>query len=344
MSSANQQKRETGQTPADRLPEGVGGAAKPRKPRKPWRRPAEPEAQRRQVRWTKEEDRILSRNYRRHGSKSTAALLGRSVTAVQSRARTLGLPGKNLRPWTAIERKYLKRSYAEHTARQIARTLRRSEESVRGQISQMGLGTQESWSWSKKEIADLRRLYGRRSSAELAEYFGRTIDAVELKAGRIGLSRKMEVFAPSSQDRTYIIDNLGRIPYTQLAAKFGTTVHNITRIAEDNGYRNRPTSRPWTEADDAMLRTLYGTMKREDVAQQLNRTMTATAARASLLGLTRPDSRASGPRPWTQKEDAVLRRLHGTITCGEIAEKIGRSTIAVYGRVRTLGLKARNDA
>jgi hypothetical protein len=287
MTSANQPKPETGRTPADRPPDGAGA----RKPRKPWHRPPEPPAERRQARWTEEEDKILARNYRRHGSKSTAALLGRSITSVQSRARVLGLPGKNLRPWTAIERKYLRRSYADHTAAQIARTLRRSEESVRGQISQMGLGTQESQPWSKKEIADLRKLYGRRSSAELAEHFGRTKDAVELKAGRIGLSRRKEVFDPSARDKAFIIENLGRIPYTRLAAKFGTTVHNITRLAEENGYRDRPTSRPWSEEDDAMLRALYGTMKREEVAQRLDRTLPATAERARRLGLTRPDNR-----------------------------------------------------
>jgi DNA-binding CsgD family transcriptional regulator len=336
MASENQRKPETGRTRTAPPPEGAGA----RKTRKPWRRPAEPEAQRRQARWMKEEDRILARNYKRHGSKSTAALLGRSMTAVQSRARVLGLPGKNLRPWTAIERKYLQRSYADHTARQIARTLRRTEESVRGQINKMGLATQESRPWSRKEIADLRKLYGSRSSAELAEHFGRTIDAVELKAGRIGLSRRIVAFAPSARDKAFIIENLGRIPYTQLAAKFGTTVHNITRIAEENGYRDRPTSRPWTEEDDTMLRSLYGTMTRADVARQLDRTPVATAERARRLGLTQPSKRASTVHKWTPKEDALLRRLYGTMTCEEIARRIGRSTIAIYGRVRILGLRS----
>ncbi|MDB5032882.1 MAG: hypothetical protein JWQ98_123 [Chlorobi bacterium] len=307
-----------------------------------WSQPEPPQsvtASRSGKAWTKDEDRVLRLNYTKHGSRYTAALLKRTITSVQSRVLKLGIPGNGLQPWTEMELRYLRKAYGKHSASQIARTLQRTEQSVRGQIHRLKLGSYDPERWTSREIKFLRTHYGKKSKAEIAKELDRTENAVEIKAGRLGLSKPNSRLTPD--DVKYIVSNLGAIPYTRIASTLGTTVYTVTKIATQNGYRDRPTSRAWTAEDDLHLRRIYGTMTRKEVASRLDRTWTAIAARASELGLTRSYTPPPTKRPWTADDDQELRRLYSGMTRAEIAEKISRTPVAVAERARRLGLTKR---
>lgn len=47
-------------------------------------------------------------------------------------------------------------------------------------------------------------------------------------------------------------------------------------------------------------------------------------------------------REWTQEETERLRRLYGTMSMADIADKLGRSLGSVRGKVQTSGMKAEN--
>lgn len=257
--------------------------------------PPNPGRSSRYLRWTKEEDATLKANYPKRGSRYTAEILGRSVTSVQHRALKLGIPGNGVRVWTEIEIRYLRSRYPNTPVSRICRTLHRSEQSVRGQINRLGLGAQAPTPWTEGEIAYLRAHYGKVKVAELAEELGRTTDAVEIKAGKLGLSRKNVHL--TEEDIRYVLENLGKIPYTKMAAKLGVDVKKLMRLAAKHGYRARGQCRPWTGEEDGFLRDNYGTVPRNVLAQQLDRTVGAIGVRAGLLGLTRMRTgTASTPR------------------------------------------------
>jgi len=290
-------------------------------------------------RWTREEDMLLRKHYPTRGAIYCAELLGRTKSGVNRRAETLGVTSKVKQRWTRKEEAMLRTLYTRHTALALARMLKRTEQSVRGKLHLMGLTEATSRSWTADEIAFLRSHYGKVRVSELAEELGRTADAVELKAGRIGISRRNKRLSAKEQEE--VVAELGKVPYTALARRFGVDAHTIRRVAERSGYRDRPTSRPWTAGDDEELRRIYGTMKRTEVAEQLNRTMVAVACRAKEMGLTRPRQRVLPLRNWTEEEDAVLRQLHGRQTQAQIAGGLGRTVAAVAGRMIQLGLRGK---
>jgi hypothetical protein len=288
--------------------------------------------------WTPEEEEKLAQIYHRYGAVHAARTLGRSVRAVVGRAHDLGI-SVTKRRWSEQEDEYLRRHYGEATAIEIAEDLDRTEQSVRARIHTMGLGEAASRSWTPEEIRYLKKSYGKLTVRAIAEALGRTGASVELKANRLGFSRQTRHEIPGAPATREIVGLLGTVSMTELAERYNTSVHIITQIAREHGYRERPTSRAWTEVDDADLRDLYGTMSHEEVARRLDRTVVAIKWRASVLGLTRQVTRVA-TKLWSGKEEARLRSLARTSSVDEIAQKLGRTVNSVRGKLQMMGLRA----
>lgn len=242
--------------------------------------------------WTDEDENILRTHYRKQGARYVARLLGRTPQAVRNQAYRLGLTRDPRLEWTEFEDRYVSRNYPNKSVSSIARTLGRSEQAVRARLRHHGLTRALPPKWMPIEDAFLRENYGRLTLREIADELGRSEDSVSLKASRLGIRAKSKHVEPKGRQLRYIVDNLGRIPFSTMATKIGTSVHVIRRIAAEHGYRARPLSRAWTEADEAMLRKLWGTMTPSEVAERLNRHETGVAARASALGLRRRRGRS----------------------------------------------------
>lgn len=91
--------------------------------------------------------------------------------------------------------------------------------------------------------------------------------------------------------------------------------------------------RPWTPAEDRLLRDEYGITPLADLARAMGRSVSAVKQRANKgLGLT---IRAF----WTPEEDTALRRIYPDMTAEECARWIGRSVSAIHARANLLGLK-----
>lgn len=243
-----------------------------------------PAKSRRSELWTIEEDEIVLKNYRKKGSAYTAALIGRSYTAVQSRALKLGIAGYGQR-WKRFEVRYLQKRYGKIPNASIARTLHRTKGSVYAKAQLLRLGGGMGRTWTERELEYLRANYHKQTNGRIALALRRTPAAVELKAGRLKLRRRVHLL--TQREKTFIVKHAGKMSFVDLAKRFGVHSHTVRVVLLAVGYRDRPTSRPWTAKDDARLRELYGTMKRTKVAELLGRTMVATAFRASDLGLTR---------------------------------------------------------
>lgn len=98
-------------------------------------------------------------------------------------------------------------------------------------------------------------------------------------------------------------------------------------------------ARRWTVADDAILRSLWGTdVSLESIAQRLDRTIVAVKHRASKTGLTQPQ-----PRRWTRQELARLDMLLDQgLSDALIARRLKRSPEAINLARKRYGLKSRS--
>jgi hypothetical protein len=289
--------------------------------------------------WTKKEEKIIQKYFAERGAQEVAAMLGRKVGAVQQRAAKLGIRSTRSRAWTEMERRYLEKKYPQLTAQQIARTLKRSLQSVRAQIHVMKLGGTPHGSWTEEEVRFIRDNYKKMHWAAIATKLGRTVYAVQLKASRLGISDRANKVTPDQV--AFIAENVGKIAFTEMSRRTGLSVSTVRSVAVAHGYRDRPTSRPWTAEEDEKLRTIYHTMSRAEVARELDRTVVAVAFRATELGITRKYRPRGDIRRWTEEEDALIRQLYGTMPAAEIATHLNRTVPAVVQRIGTLGIRKR---
>lgn len=109
----------------------------------------------------------------------------------------------------------------------------------------------------------------------------------------------------------------------------------------------------WSRADDMLLRRRFANTPTAELARQLERSYSATAVRACMLGLRksaeyfktpasgrlrRGDPRGPQRRLWTAEEDAALREKYPHMKTAKVAELLGRSQLSTYQRAQKLGL------
>ncbi|MDD2878326.1 MAG: hypothetical protein PHT60_14060 [Acidiphilium sp.] len=138
---------------------------------------------------------------------------------------------------------------------------------------------------------------------------------------------------PAELDRLREMIGAGT-PWEEIAIAFNRTIETVKTKAWERGLY-RPKLRPWTEDEDRVLVTEYGTVPTATLAIRLERGVPAIYVRAGFLGLQK-----AAPPPWSEAEDAVLREVYATdATIAEIAARLGRPGSGVISRASHLGLR-----
>lgn len=106
--------------------------------------------------------------------------------------------------------------------------------------------------------------------------------------------------------------------------------------------------RPWSEDELFVLRRLFGTVPKGELAAAMGRTPAAVQRQANLLGLVSGRYRnvpqaARRRAAWTTDDDDLIRERWGIWTPKRIAAALGRSVEAVRVRKTRLGLSARDN-
>lgn len=94
---------------------------------------------------------------------------------------------------------------------------------------------------------------------------------------------------------------------------------------------NQLSFRPWTPAEDAVIRDRYVTAGSAAVARDLGRTVSSVCHRARRL-------RVLSRRRWTPADDNRLRNLWGSHPVAHVAKMLGRTEATTYWRAQKLGL------
>ncbi|KKF38913.1 hypothetical protein [Hafnia alvei] len=94
--------------------------------------------------------------------------------------------------------------------------------------------------------------------------------------------------------------------------------------------------RAWTENDDSFLIAMHPYMVYAQIAKALNRSISATKARAAIL-------RKAGRLPYkhhffTPEQDNFIRRNRHSLTVVEIAKHLGKSRGTITHRIRILNV------
>lgn len=95
--------------------------------------------------------------------------------------------------------------------------------------------------------------------------------------------------------------------------------------------RENLVGRPWSPADDAVIRAGYEKGQAPAIARQLGRTLASVYHRARRLGL-------STHRRWTKDDDRRLRNWWGEFTVDTIAKRLNRTAVTTFWRAQHLRL------
>ena len=107
------------------------------------------------IAWSKDEVKLLKRLYPDNTARDIANELGRTVTAVRTKARKLGFAGK-VRVWSKKELNLLKRLYPSKTARETAEQIGRSLRATRSKIHILGLRKESKYEQCHRVVKGTR--------------------------------------------------------------------------------------------------------------------------------------------------------------------------------------------
>ena len=104
--------------------------------------------------------------------------------------------------------------------------------------------------------------------------------------------------------------------------------------------RTKPDHHGWTERELELLKSNFHKATFKELSVSIGKPVSTIYVKSRLLGLRKDSGTGCGDRmSWSQAEDNLLREHYSTCSIDEIAERLNRSTQAIYGRASKLALK-----
>ncbi len=276
-----------------------------------------------------------------------AEALDRSGDAVTARRRVIGVEDRR-RAWAPREDALI-RAAAEGglSAARVAERLGRTADAVRARRRALVGPRAAPVPYGPAEDEAIRACFTKGGDVrDLARSIGRSVDAVRLRARALGVHRPARRARWSAPEDAVIRDGYADGLTCAAVARMlpGRTAGAVAARAARLGLSNY--ARRWSAADDLQLvRLLAAGRPLPELARALVRTPEAVRQRIRHLGLSTapaPRRAARAGRPWSEADDEILR-LHAGINPAVLAQVLGRSDLAVVGRLRELGLRAARE-
>ena len=141
-----------------------------------------------QLKWSKEDEQLLTEHYPREGVIAVAKLIGKSESACRSHAATMGLIFDN--SWTKEEENIIKEYYPRFGPSGISVLLNRTHSACVSRASKLGIIFENTLKWTKEETGILRQYYPLEGAKVAERINGRSASACMNCAGRLGISYK----------------------------------------------------------------------------------------------------------------------------------------------------------
>lgn len=140
--------------------------------------------------WTEREVKELKHRYPTTAVEEIADSLGRTMSAVQTKATMLRL--KKAGRWSAKDEEFLRKHYPDNSAAYLAKKLDRTVESIRQKAVKSGLthSSGKKRLWTKNEDRTLKKIYFDWPIDKVAKRLGRTVSSVKSRALKLGFIKQ----------------------------------------------------------------------------------------------------------------------------------------------------------
>jgi hypothetical protein len=298
--------------------------------------------------WSKSDTQRFAELYCRNHDHKLARIFGRTAEAIRTKGARMGLKKNwdedfkpyhpfDVRRWSPLEITVLKRMHATHTFVDISDKIDRSPSAIAAKARLLKLRKQKLW--TKRDDKLLQRNCKKKSYVQLARMLDRTPRAIEKRAADIGLDRKFAWWTGKELD--LLVKNYPTMRTRELARLIGRSPEQVRMKAYVLGIRKDRErifsgGRRWSKTEVDEILRLYKNHTTRQVAALLDYPyMTVRRLFKRLNGLVKL-------KPWTKKEDRIMRKYCKRISYKKLAEKLGRSIKSVGSRAETLGLIGKN--
>jgi hypothetical protein len=223
----------------------------------------------------------------------------------------------------------------------LSRRLGRTPEAVRWRKLRLLGRTPAPGRYTASEDDAIRRAVDEGGAlGAVALDLGRSVEGVRVRAQKLGVHQPRRRRRWTSAEDAVLRDgyDAGRSCAGIASTLRGRSGASVAARARKLGLSNY--GRAWTvEDDDLLIRLIEQGRSTTEIARATTRTPEAVRRRSRVLRATA--AAASPPRsarPWTEREDAILRR-HAGANPALLAEALGRTDRAIAARLRRLGLR-----
>lgn len=188
--------------------------------------------------------------------------------------------------------------------------------------------------WTQKDYRILRQLHKKKTLLKIAQILNRTHKAVIAKAGRLGLEHKARQW---TQREIELLQKKYATTKTQkLAKRFHWSVKAVQAKASSLGLKKSREiitsgGRKWSREQIKEILRVYKNHNTRQTALMLGYPLVPIRSLLHRLGINKT-------RPWTRKENKLIKRYYDKIPYKDLAKKLGRNFSAVYYRLYQLGL------
>ena len=288
--------------------------------------------------WTEEEDTILRNNTELTSRELEQLLLNRNWQAIKRRRRILGLTKERSPLWTEEEKAILISCSGLHIEEMQKllpnKTLGGIESMCKKlHVSRKTQYTDKRLEWSEEELKILVDNYSTMGSSCFDLIPGKTKSQCANKVFKLHL-KKDTVYTDDFIE--YLRNNYSEKGPRFIAKKFGLGHNQVQHYADRLGLTKSMEPCPdWTEHMDKYLTDNILSMRREDIANYLNVTVSQVGHRITKLGLQHRSVRF-----WDNEEIEKLKELHNDgMTVNEISRVMGRAQSSVLYKLKILGLR-----
>jgi biotin operon repressor len=242
------------------------------------------------------------------------------------------------RRWTKQEIEYLRAHHATLSIETLSRDLNRSIISIQQEAGKLHLPDVPK-PWTKKDDAFVRKHYGTMKIDDIAQHLGRTWKAVVARGGLMNLRIRRVKITPAMI--TSILEKVGSVSRSVIAAELGITEGRVAKIARENGYVQSEENwwqNNWRSEDDLYIREHYSTTPVKEIARHLGRSPGSVTQRILFLKLSHKKSHRVLTLYWTREEDNVLHKNYRNLSNTKLAAQLGRTRSSVKHRLKKLGL------
>lgn len=236
--------------------------------------------------------------------------------------------------WTDEEDALLRKRYHKEGSLYMARLLGRTPAAIRNRAYRLGVaGEPREW-WTTFEDRYVEKNYPRKSVQDIARTLGRSVQAVRARLRHHGLTAESPPKWVESETE-YLRRNYGKMTLREIADDLGRSEDSVSLKAARLGIRAKSTH---VAPKGRQLRYIVdnlGVVSFTEMARKLGTSVHVVRRIAAEHGYrARPLSRL-----WTPEDEALLRKLWGTMSPSDVAARLNRHEKGVVARAGSLGLR-----